>query len=215
MIPLTPIYFTTSSEYTLPEARTQISFLLILRFDQFYIPVLVDAWGTQSRSKNPFWQKQLFSLSWSQSFLMEGKGLFLHSRDVRVSRPACLHNQDTSNLSANLRTALPKKYLLTFHYFYSLKYQAASFWNCHAMKNMRLITGTYIHTWAWMRNPKAIFKGKVSLSRRKTPHCSVILNSAGTCSKGTPYSMCVMLKRFRLSPTSELQDLILDSSDIL
>lgn len=138
---------------------------------------------------------------------------FLHSRDVRVSRPACLHNQDTSNLSANLRTALPKKYLLTFHWFYSFKYQAASFWNCHAMKNMGLITRTYIHTWAWMRNPKAIFKEKVSLSRRKTPHCSVVVNSAGTSSKDIPHSMWVVLKRFRLSLTSELQDLILDSSD--
>lgn len=215
MIPLTPIYFTTSSEYTLPEARTQISFLLILRFDQFYIPVLVDAWGTQSRSKNPLLIERAFQFE-LESKLSNGRERFvsfLHSRDVRVSRPACLHNQDTSNLSANLRTALPKKYLLTFHWFYSFKYQAASFWNCHAMKNMGLITRTYIHTWAWMRNPKAIFKEKVSLSRRKTPHCSVVVNSAGTSSKDIPHSMWVVLKRFRLSLTSELQDLILDSSD--
>lgn len=126
MIPLTPIYFTTGSEYPLPKAGTPISFLLVLRFDQIYIPILVDAQGTQSRSKKTFWQKELFSLNWSQSFLLEGKGLFPFCI-LGMSHRQLLHNQDTSSLSTNLRTALPKKYLLTFHYFYSLKYQAGSF----------------------------------------------------------------------------------------
>lgn len=100
-----------------------------------------------SQGKKPFWQKELFSLSWSQSFLLEGKSLF-PSCILGMSHRQLLHNQDTSSLSTNLRTALPKKYLLTFHYFYSLKYQAASFWKFHDMKNMWLITGTDIHTWA-------------------------------------------------------------------
>lgn len=65
-----------------------------------------------------------------------------------------------------------------------------------------------------MRNPKAIFKRKVSVNIKITP---LLSNSefSWVLLKDSPYSMCVMLKRFRLSLISELQDLILDSSNIL
>lgn len=83
MIPLTPIYFTTSPEYTLPEARTQISFLLIFRFDQIYIHILVAAWGTQSRSKLLMKTAFQFELESKLSTGRERFVSFLHSEDVK------------------------------------------------------------------------------------------------------------------------------------
>lgn len=87
MIPLTPIYFTTCSEYSLPKARTRISPLLILRFDQIYIPILVDAWGTQSRSKKTDRKSFQFELESKLSTGRERFVSFLHSRDVSPPAP--------------------------------------------------------------------------------------------------------------------------------
>lgn len=213
MIPLTLVYFTTSLGNTFPEARTQFSFLLLLGSDPRHIYVLVVANQGQG-----LWLKQLFSLGWIQSCLLEAECLFASCIPETEQESHCqlLHDQDTSSITCKCQNS--QKYLLTFHYSYSLKYQAAaSLWNFCDVWNRGFVTGIYIHIWVWMRNPKASWYHLQvkSLSMWQKPSLLVALNSPGTCSKRAHILWSSTLTRFGFSLTSELQDPILDSSDIL
>lgn len=177
IIPLIPVYFTKSLENTFPETRIQISYsfsdLIQAIFMSWWLPEETDPGQWSLLMKMAF----QFGLDSKLSTGSERFVCFLHSRDItRVLLPPPTWSR---HFKSYCKSQNNLKYLLTFHYFYSLKYQAASsFWSFHDTWNGGLVTGTYIRTWALTRNPKSSwyhFQVKsliVNMKKRNTPSSS-------------------------------------------
>lgn len=148
------------------------------------------AWRNQPRPRQPSDENSFSVWVGFKVVCWKWNVCFRHSRDrTRVSLSAPTQSR---HFRSYCKSQNSLKYLLTFRYLYSLKYQAAaSFWNFCDIQNRGLGTGTYMHTWAWMRNPKASWYHLQvkSLSVRKKPLTVSSSELTWDLLKESPYSL--------------------------
>lgn len=136
MTPLTPTDFTTSPENTFPEARTQTSVLLILRFD---LSIFMSWWLPEETDQGQWspLMKVAFQSGLDSKLSAGMKGVcFLHSKDFKKSHYQLLHNQYTSSLTTNLRTARSTYWYFTIFnptgsFFFLELSRHTEQWTCH------------------------------------------------------------------------------------
>ena len=146
-MPLTPAYFAQKRTQCQRQGLTFLS--AILSSDPNHICVLVAPWGNRTQPMKSSLMKTASWFGLNSKLSTESKSCicFLPSRDT-MRFCQLQHNQDTPSLTANHNSL---KHLLPLHYSF-LECQAASLWTL--TWSSERVTGTYIHTWAWMRNSK-------------------------------------------------------------